>query len=203
MKSTKNLHQQELPPARSQGRPRDTRIDDAVLHATVELLEEIGYTRLTIPLVAARAGSTPPAVYRRFPTKIELVYEAVFPTLATLELPLAGDLESGVRVLIRASIDLFSRPAVHSAISGLMAEMPSQPGLSARLLGRLQDNTYGRLQQFLDKAAAEGLAAGGVDARLFLDMISGTVTMALANERDLGDAWVEATTALIMNGIAR
>lgn len=203
MKSTKNAHQQELPPARSQGRPRDTRIDDAVLRATVELLEEIGYTRLTIPLVAARAGSTPPAVYRRFPTKIELVYEAVFPTLATLELPLAGDLESGVRALIRASIDLFSRPAVHSAISGLMAEMPSQPGLSARLLGRLQDNTYGRLQRFLDKAAAEGLASGGIDARLFLDMLSGTVTMALANERDLGDAWVDATTALIMNGLAR
>jgi AcrR family transcriptional regulator len=203
MKSTKSAHQQELSPARSQGRPRDTRIDDAVLRATVELLEEIGYTRLTIPLVAARAASTPPAVYRRFPTKIELVYEAVFPTLATLELPLAGDLESGVRALIRASIDLFSRPAVHSAISGLMAEMPSQPGLSARLLGRLQDNTYGRLQRFLDKAAAEGLASGGVDARLFLDMLSGTVTMALANERDLGDAWVDATTALIMNGLAR
>jgi AcrR family transcriptional regulator len=203
MKSTKSAHKQEFSPARSQGRPRDTRIDDAVLRATVELLEEIGYTRLTIPLVAARAASTPPAVYRRFPTKIELVYEAVFPTLATLELPLAGDLESGVRALIRASIDLFSRPAVHSAISGLMAEMPSQPGLSARLLGRLQDNTYGRLQRFLDKAAAEGLASGGVDARLFLDMLSGTVTMALANERDLGDAWVDATTALIMNGLAR
>jgi hypothetical protein len=123
--------------------------------------------------------------------------------LATLELPLAGDLESGVRALIRASIDLFSRPAVHSAISGLMAEMPSRPGLSARLLGRLQGNTYGRLQQFLDKAAAEGLAAGGVDAGLFLDLISGTVTMALANERDLDDVWVDAATALIMSGLAR
>ena len=174
-----------------------------MLRATVELLDEIGYTRLTIPLVAARAGSTPPAVYRRFPTKIELVYEAVFPTLATLELPLADDLESGVRDLIRASIDLFSRPAVHSAISGLMAEMPSEPGLSARLLGRLQDNTYVRLQQFLDGAAAEGLAAGNVDARLFLDMISGAVTMALANERDLDDVWVDQATALIMKGIAR
>ena len=150
MESTKKVDQQQRRPARSQGRPRDTRIDDAVLRATVELLDEIGYTRLTIPLVAARAGSTPPAVYRRFPTKIELVYEAVFPTLATLELPLADDLESGVRALIRASIELFSRPAVHSAISGLMAEMPSEPGLSARLLGRLQDNTYVRLQQFLD-----------------------------------------------------
>jgi AcrR family transcriptional regulator len=202
MKSIKRLDQHQRPAARSPGRPRDSRIDDAVLRATVELLEEIGYTRLTIPLVAARAGATPPAVYRRFPTKIELVYEAVFPTLPSAELRLAGDLESGVRALIRASIDLFSRPAVHTAIAGLMAEMPSEPGLSARLLGRLQDDTYDLLQQFLDKAAAKGVAAGGVDARLFLDMVSGTVMMALANERKLDDAWVDQTTAMIMNGLA-
>gem|GEM_PF-6090129 len=67
------------------------------------------------------------------------------------------------------SIELFSRPAVHTAISGLMAEMPSAPGLSARLPSRFQDNTDVLLQQFLDKAAAEGPAADGVDARLFLD----------------------------------
>ena len=75
---------------RPQGRPRDSRIDDAVLRATVELLDEIGYARLTIPLVATRAGATPPAVYRRFPTKLELVYEAVFPTPPGAELPLTG-----------------------------------------------------------------------------------------------------------------
>ena len=195
-------HEHQRRGARSQGRPRDTRIDDAVLRATVELLEEIGYSRLTIPLVAARAGATPPAVYRRFPTKIELVYAAVFPDFPTAELVLAGDLESGVRALMLASIDLFSRPAVHTAISGLMAEMPSEPGLSARLLGRFQDDTYVRLQQFLDTAAVEGRAVGGVDARLFLDMISGTVMMSLANERNLDDTWLDQTTALIVNGLA-
>jgi AcrR family transcriptional regulator len=199
----KTVNQQGASGPRSQGRPRDSRIDDAVLRATVELLEEIGYTRLTIPMVAARAGATPPAVYRRFPTKIELVYEAVFPTLASAELPLAGTLDSVVRDLIVASIGLFRRPAVHTAISGLMAEMPSDPGLSARLLGRVQDNTYVRLQQFLDQAAAEGHAAGGVDARLFLDMIGGTVMMALANERNIDDTWVDQTTALIVGGLAR
>lgn len=202
MKSTEKLAQDQRRAGRSPGRPRDSRIDDAVLSATVELLEEIGYTRLTIPLVAARAGATPPAVYRRFPTKIELVYEAVFPNLATLELALSGNLESGVRALIQASIDLFSRPAVHTAISGLMAEMPAEPGLSARLLGRLQNSTYDLLQQFLDKAATKGLGVDGIDARLFLDMISGTVMMALANERNIDDAWVDQTTALIVGGLA-
>jgi AcrR family transcriptional regulator len=203
MTSKKKRDEHQRRGVRSQGRPRDTQIDDAVLRATVELLEEIGYTRLTIPLVAARAGATPPAVYRRFPTKIELVYAAVFPDLPSAESALAGDLESAVRALIWASIDLFSRPAVHTAISGLMAEMPSKPGLSARLLSRFQDNTYVLLQEFLDNAAAEGLAAGGVDARLFLDMIGGTVMMSLANERNLDDAWVDQTTALIVNGLAR
>ncbi|GJO47285.1 TetR/AcrR family transcriptional regulator [Mycobacterium marinum] len=191
------------PRVRSQGRPRDARIDAAVLRATTELLEEIGYARLTIPLVAARAGATPPAVYRRFPTKIELVYEAVFPTPTSTELPLTDGLESGIRALLRAAIDLFSRPAVHSALSGLMAELPSAPGLSARLLSRLQSSSYGQLQRFLDHAAANGQATPDVDARILLDMIGGTVMMALANERDLDAAWMDHTTTLLLGGLAR
>jgi AcrR family transcriptional regulator len=185
------------------GRPRDRRIDDAVLSATIEVLEEIGYSRLTIPLVAARAGATPPAVYRRWPTKVELVYEAVFPTPPSAQLPLTGDIDAAVRMLVRSSVALFSAPAVHTAWSGLMAELPSEPGLSARLLGEHQDSTYQRLQVFLDEAASEGRAAPGVDARLLVDMIGGTVLMALANERAIDDAWIERTATLIVSGLAR
>lgn len=203
MQSISGSEQHRHGRARSRGRPRDRRIDDAVLRATVELLEEIGYGRLTIPLVAARAGSTPPAVYRRWPTKIELVYEAAFPTPPSTELPLTGDVESAVRTLIQASVALFSAPAVHSAWSGLMAELPSEPGLSARLLGRQQDSTYLLLQHFLDEAAAEGRAQEGIDARVLVDMIGGTVLMALANERTVDDAWIDQSTALIARGLAR
>ncbi|MBB3748974.1 AcrR family transcriptional regulator [Mycolicibacterium sp. BK634] len=199
MESTKKQRASRRP----QGRPRDSRIDDAVLRATVELLGEVGYARLTIPLVAARAGATPPAVYRRFPTKLELVYEAVFPTPPGAELPLTGDVESAIRGLLQASIELFSSPAVHTAMSGLMAELPAEPGLSARLLGRLQGSTYVRLQQFLDEAAAADRAAKDVDARILLDTIGGTVMMALANERALDEHWVEQTTSLIVDGLAR
>lgn len=129
-----------------------------MLRATVELLDEIGYARLTIPpLVAARAGATPPAVYRRFfPTKVELVYEAVFPTPPEADLPLTGDVDTAIRGLLVASIELFASPAVHTAMSGLMAELPAEPGLSARLLGRLQGSTYVQLQRFLDEALPRG-----------------------------------------------
>jgi AcrR family transcriptional regulator len=189
--------------AQSQGRPRDPNIDSAVLRATLELLQEVGYNRLTIPQVAARAGATPPAVYRRFPSKMELVYEAVFATTTTAELPLSDDLGSTMQALVRGAIRRFGRPAVHTAAAGLMADLPTQPGLSARLVAQLQDSTYRQLQEFLDRMAARGRAKDGVDARMLADLISGMVMMAWANERDLDDIWIERAAALIVDGLAR
>lgn len=186
----------------SQGRPRDKRIDSAVLSATLELLEEVGYNRLTIPRVAARAGATPPSVYRRFPTKVELVYEAVFAAPSAEELPVVGDLETTVQALVRRSVEQFSRPAVHTAAAGLMADLPARPGLSTRL-GSSQEGAYRSLQNFLDRAAADERARDSVDARMLGDLISGMVMMAWANERDLNEHWVERATSLIVHGLAR
>lgn len=114
-------------------------------------------------------------------------------------MPLAGSIDD----VVRASVELSGAPAVHTAWSGLMAELLSEPGLSARLLGRQKDSTYQLLQHFLDDAAAERPAARGVDARVLVDMIGGTVLMALANERVIDDAWIEQTSALIVGGAAR
>ncbi|WP_141631619.1 helix-turn-helix domain-containing protein, partial [Mycobacterium avium] len=49
------------------GRPRDPRIDAAVLRATVELLAETGYPGLLVSAIAQRAGTSKPAIYRRWP----------------------------------------------------------------------------------------------------------------------------------------
>ncbi|HWT49352.1 MAG TPA: helix-turn-helix domain-containing protein, partial [Mycobacterium sp.] len=44
------------------GRPRDPRIDGAVLRATVELLAETGYPGLSVAAIAERAGTSKPAI---------------------------------------------------------------------------------------------------------------------------------------------
>jgi AcrR family transcriptional regulator len=49
----------------------------AVLEATSDLLTEVGYDRLSIDEVAARAGVHKTTVYRRWPTKPELIAAAV------------------------------------------------------------------------------------------------------------------------------
>ena len=79
MSSPPALHRPAPVPTAPAGRPRDQRIDDAVLAATAELLQEVGYAGLSIAAVAARAGTHKPAIYRRWPTKAQLVHEAAFP----------------------------------------------------------------------------------------------------------------------------
>lgn len=59
------------------GRKRDISRDGVILDATLAVLAEQGYDGMTIDLVAAQAGMARATVYRRWPTKVELVLGAV------------------------------------------------------------------------------------------------------------------------------
>ena len=64
-------------PARRPGRPRDERCDQAILRATLDILQESGVARLSIDGVAARAGVGKATIYRRWTSKESLVLEAL------------------------------------------------------------------------------------------------------------------------------
>ena len=61
----------------SGGRPRDEAIDEAVLRAALQALARDGLTGLSMTKVAASAGTTRTAIYRRWPTKTALAVAAV------------------------------------------------------------------------------------------------------------------------------
>ena len=97
----------------SAGRPRDPRIDAAILRATADLLVEIGYPNVTMAAVAERAGTTKTALYRRWSSKAELIHEAVFPVTPTAIDTPPGDIAADLRAMVAAARDVFtpsSRP---------------------------------------------------------------------------------------------
>jgi AcrR family transcriptional regulator len=59
------------------GRPRDASRDALILQETLAVLAESGYDGLTIDKVAARVGAARATIYRRWPTKADLVLQAV------------------------------------------------------------------------------------------------------------------------------
>ncbi len=81
------------------GRTLDATRDAEIKRATLELLSEEGYDRVTIDAIAARAKAGKATIYRRWGSKAELVVEALNDLKASLgSLPdtgsLAGDLHA-------------------------------------------------------------------------------------------------------------
>jgi AcrR family transcriptional regulator len=62
---------------RAPGRPRDERADQAIVASTLAVLAEVGPTALSVEEVASRAGVSKATIYRRFPTKDDLVVAAL------------------------------------------------------------------------------------------------------------------------------
>lgn len=62
---------------RAPGRPRSALADEAIVDATIALLTEEGFDRLSMDAVATRAGVSKATIYRRWPSKEALVIDAV------------------------------------------------------------------------------------------------------------------------------
>jgi len=189
--------------SRSVGRPRDARIDGAILHATTELLEEVGYQRLTFAAVASRAGTSPPAVYRRWPTKAHLVHEAVFPSTTQDVLPKADDLRAGLRSMLVSGVQLLNQPAARAAVPGLLAELTAAPETHADILGRFAGNEWGWLHDRIAQGIHDGEVRPEVRPDTLLDMISGSAFLASAvgPPDRIDERWIDEVIDLIVRGI--
>ena len=185
------------------GRPRDLRIDDAVLRATVELLGKSGYANLSVDAIARRAGTSKPAIYRRWPSKAHLVHEAAFPIDDATELPDTGSLAGDVREMVRRSAGVLTTPAARAALPGIVAEVATDPTLHAKLLDRFGDILARGLTDRLDDARARREVRPDVNAADVVEAIAGITLMALLTRNEaLSDTWVERTATLITKGIS-
>jgi AcrR family transcriptional regulator len=185
------------------GRPRDPRIDGAVLRATVELLAETGYSGLLVSAIAERAGTSKPAIYRRWPSKAHLVHEAVFPIGAATEIPDSGALWDDLREMVRRTMAVLTTPAARAALPGLVGEMAADPTLHSALLERFGDIITGGLAERLERAAARGEVRADITAAELASAMAGiTLLSLLTRPTELDDAWVDRTTMLLLKGIS-
>ena len=132
---------------------RATRVRSAVLAATSMLLSEVGYDQLTVEAVASRAGVHKTTVYRRWPTKSDLIAEAARVQAAeAVPIPdtgsLLGDLQTLAReVVANVGSDSGARRArslVAAACSGELADVlhsfwAHRLDASAAIIGRAVD----------------------------------------------------------------
>ncbi|MBI3213666.1 MAG: TetR/AcrR family transcriptional regulator [Mycobacterium sp.] len=186
------------------GRPRDPRIDAAILTATADLLVEIGYANLTMAAIAERAGTTKTALYRRWTGKAELVHEAAFPAAPTALTGPSGDIAADVHAMLAAARDVFTSPVVRAALPGLIADMAADVDLNARVMGR-STALFDIVRLRIVEAVRNGEVHPDVDPDRLVELIGGVtlLRLLLAPEVPLDDEWVRQTAAIIVHGVRK
>jgi len=189
-------------PARPAGRPRDRRLDAAVLAATRALLVEVGYRDLSIGAIARRSGVDRPAIYRRWRTKAELVHAAIYPAGdLTLRVRDSGDFARDLRRFARNAVQLFSRPEVMAAIPGLMIDIRHDPSLRDRLSPRLEASARADFALLVERAIGRGEAQPHIHPGTLFDALAGTVFLRIVTAGPSAlDGLADELTALLLHG---
>ncbi len=182
----------------SAGRPRDPRLDAAIIDATVDLLTERGYNELSLAAVAERAETTTAAIYRRYGSKSELVTKAVFRTDGDDVVADTGDLEADLTTMIRWSVEKLQRPAALAAIIGLLGESKSE-----RKKNVVESRSATQLTaERLERAKTAGELRSDVDAELLASLIDGPVLHVVLGgmTTPIDDSWIAQLVQVVLNG---
>lgn len=147
--------------------------EEAILLATLELLAEVGYDRMTMDAVAARAHASKATIYRRWPGKPELVVSAVKQYAAS---PAAAPAESGdlrqdlLAVLLTMRSSLTGQDA--ALILGLMIAMRRDAELAAAVREQVITDKGEAFGAVIARAVARGELPATVDTALFVEISS-------------------------------
>jgi AcrR family transcriptional regulator len=131
--------------------PRETEL----LDVTLQLLQEHGYERLTIDAVAAVARASKSTVYRRWPSKADLVLAAFIEGCRQVAVaPGTGTLRGD---LLRLG-DVIRQHAREQAgtIRAVMVEVSRHPALHEAMQNQFLDQRKALIQEVLRQAADRG-----------------------------------------------
>jgi AcrR family transcriptional regulator len=156
------------------GRHRSPHAHEAIMDATVAVLAEAGYHRLTIEGVAAHAHVAKTTVYRWWPTKSSLVIEALSRCLDLPPPEPTGDSRRDVRAVIQRIADTFGRPPLGDVLPALAVGLAHDPEASDQLRLMLGPRRAANAA-ILYSAAGRGDLPHDLDAHLVLDIIAGTI----------------------------
>ncbi len=170
------------------GRPRDGAIDDAVLRVAAEHLARHGYEAISLAAIAAEAGTTRQAVYRRWPTKADLAVAAIAALPEAAPQPRTGRHEDDLRAELAAFARGVARPGGVSLV-GAMLQDGTDPELRDRYRAVVVEPRRARIRAIVRDAVADGTLPATTDLELAVASCTGAFyALALAG-RAPGRTW--------------
>ncbi|SCG39863.1 transcriptional regulator, TetR family [Micromonospora echinaurantiaca] len=153
----------------------------AILTAALDLASELGYAKLSIEGIASAAGVGKQTIYRWWPSKGALLFDA-FLTLTTegqdvgeAALPDTGDLAADLKTVLRATVEELNDPRYDLPMRALHIEVVHDPALAAAYQERLDGPLRELKKERLRAARRAGQLAEDVDLDVAVDLLFGPI----------------------------
>lgn len=170
----------------------------AILRATLAELAGSDYGSLSIEGVAHRVGVNKTTIYRKWPTKAELVLDALRSVTDKVPMgPSTGNLRDDLRQFMRQVL-AFTESAEGQSLLRMPFVRAPEPEL-AQIGKQLGEAKFAQLCEQLSPAIARGEMAQGADVRLLLDMLWGVVLVRVVQRNEvLDDATMDRTVEMLL-----
>ena len=178
---------------------RSARVVSTQLRTTLEVLGDRGYAGLRVEDVAAKAGVNKTTIYRRWPTRADLVIAALTALAAPPKAAETGRLECDLHATFMTATTLRSTSVGRGVVRALIAER-GDPEVD-RVVLEIKERHRAPARSVLEQARRRGDLPKRVDIELLLDILTGTIHGRLRDcPRPLDEQWVRRVVRLVLAG---
>ncbi|MDK1474042.1 TetR/AcrR family transcriptional regulator [Streptomyces sp. 549] len=185
---------------------RSARSRDAILQASMELVGDVGYNKLTIEAIAARAGVGKQTIYRWWPSKAAVLLDAFTQVVDDPGyqggIPDTGDLAADLKNVLRATVDEFRDEAFEAPYRALAVAGAADAELSRQFVERLTEPGLAVYAKRLRAAQQAGEISADIDVRVAVDMILSPLSQRwLMRSGELTHEFADTLVDLVLNGL--
>lgn len=174
----------------------------AILDAAFTLVGELGYARLSIEAIAARAGVGKQTIYRWWPSKGAVLFEAILAMSEPAGLPDTGDLAADLRAVLRATVAEFADPAFDVPLRALTVAVLEDEQLAADYREKLEEPTRELKRARLRSAQRAGQLPADLDLDVAVDAIFAPLAQRwLLRTGPLTPEYADALAATALRGL--
>jgi AcrR family transcriptional regulator len=179
-------------------------VTDAITEATFAELAESGYGRMSMESIARRAGVGKAALYRRWPSKEQMLTELILKAVqdALPPTPATGALRTDLREFLTTIRSQLANPALISIGPALLAEARHTSGLADVLRTSVAAPRRAAAHTMLQAAIDRGELSPALDRELAADLLIAPLGFRmLVMDGDSDDAYLDTLTTVLEAGL--
>lgn len=174
----------------------------AILDASIALICEVGYDKVSIEAIARRACVSKQTIYRWWPSVGAVMLEAATRSLdPVVTFPDTGDVVADLRTQLTGIVELISTTGFGAAYRGLIAAGQSDPRLLSALFDQIIEPNVTGFTARMALAQERGELRADADVQTLRDVLYGVIEYRLLHGMPIEPGYIDAVLDIGFRGV--